>query len=137
MKCGTCGSGITADEKFKKLKDGGVNRHIYYRCCKSRDQNCKNPAINETDLILQLKKLIDDLSITSLPMKEKITSEVQRIKKFYSMMLDEKAQIYIKKIDVRDYGKFILQEGSIDEKREFLRCLKSKIILNNKIIKLS
>jgi len=137
MKCGACSSGITADEKFKKLKDGDVNRHIYYRCCKSRDQNCKNPAINETDLIQQLKKLIDDLSITSLPMKEKITHEVQRIKKFYSMMLDEKAQIYIKKIDVRDYGKFILQEGSIDEKREFLRCLKSKIMLNNKIIKLS
>jgi hypothetical protein len=69
-------------------------------------------------------------------MKEKITHEVQRIKKFYSMMLDEKAQIYIKKIDVRDYGKFILQEGSIEEKREFLGCLKSKVILSSKTVKI-
>lgn len=35
------------------------------------------------------------------------------------MMLDEKAQIYIKKIDMRYYAKFILQKGSIDEKRGF------------------
>ena len=26
IACGLCGSGIVADEKFKKLKDGGVNR---------------------------------------------------------------------------------------------------------------
>ena len=26
IRCGHCGSGISADEKFKKLKDGGVNR---------------------------------------------------------------------------------------------------------------
>jgi hypothetical protein len=25
VKCGMCGSGITADEKFKKLLSGGVN----------------------------------------------------------------------------------------------------------------
>jgi hypothetical protein len=29
MTCGLCGSGICADEKFKKLKDGSVNRHVY------------------------------------------------------------------------------------------------------------
>ena len=28
IRCGYCGSGITADEKFKKLKNGGVNRHV-------------------------------------------------------------------------------------------------------------
>ena len=44
IKCSYCGSGITAIEKFKKLKDGGVNRHVYYHCCKSRNIDCKNPA---------------------------------------------------------------------------------------------
>jgi hypothetical protein len=57
MKCGVCGSGITADEKFKKLKAGGVNRHVYYRCTKAKDRSCKNPAISEVDLVSEFKKL--------------------------------------------------------------------------------
>jgi len=43
IRCGYCGSGITADEKFKKLKDGGVNRHVYYFCTKAKNIDCKNP----------------------------------------------------------------------------------------------
>ncbi len=42
----------------------------------------------------------------------------------------------VKDIDIRNYAKFILQEGTFDEKREFLRCLKSEIVLNNKRISL-
>ena len=38
MSCGLCGSGITADEKFKKLNDGSTNRHVYYKCTRSRDK---------------------------------------------------------------------------------------------------
>ena len=130
MKCGLCGSGITADEKYKKLKGGGVNRHIYYRCTRSRNPKCENTAINETDLIQQLKKLIEDLDIKTLPMREKITAEVKRIKKFQRMLLGTTSEIYIKDIDVRNYAKFILQEGSIEEKREFFWCLKSDLMLD-------
>ena len=136
MKCGSCGSGITADEKFKNLKDGGVNRYVYYRCCRSRDQNCKNEAIRETVLIEQLLKLIDDLDIKALPMRAKITIEVERIKDFYSIVFDEKTQIHIKNIDIRHYAKFILKRGTTDEKREFLSCLKSSIILKSKKVAL-
>ena len=32
MTCGLCGSGISADEKYKKLKNGKFNTHIYYGC---------------------------------------------------------------------------------------------------------
>ncbi len=41
LNCGLCGSGISADEKFKKLKNGGKSRHVYYFCTKSQDSNCK------------------------------------------------------------------------------------------------
>ena len=36
MICGLCGSGITADEKFKTQKNGNVHRYVYYGCCKSK-----------------------------------------------------------------------------------------------------
>lgn len=32
ITCGHCGSGITADEKYKKLKDGTTARYVYYGC---------------------------------------------------------------------------------------------------------
>lgn len=52
------------------------------------------------------------------------------------MLLDIKTTVTVKDIDIRNYAKFILIEGSMEEKREFLRCLKSGIVLNNKKITL-
>jgi len=134
MACGLCGSGICADEKFKRLKDGSVNRHVYYGCTRSRDKDCKCGYINEVELIQQFEKLIDQVDISEIGMREKIKHEVGRIKKFNQSVLGVKQQIQIKDVDIRDYAKFILKEGSIEEKRELLTCFKSKILLKNKII---
>lgn len=136
MTCGLCGSGITADEKFKHLKNGTVNRHVYYKCTRIRDHDCPCGFINEEDLVLQLQDLMDDLEIQTVPMKEKITAEVQRFKKFEQMLLGTKTAVVVKDIDIRSYAKFLLLEGSMDEKRELLRCLKSQILLINKKVSL-
>jgi site-specific DNA recombinase len=136
MTCGLCGSGITADEKFKKQKNGNVHRYVYYKCTRIKDSKCKCGFINEDDLIKQLQNLINNLEMQTVPMKEKITNEVRRFKSFEQMLLGSKTPIAIKDIDIRNYAKFILQEGSTDEKREFLRCLKSEIVLSKKILTL-
>ena len=137
MNCGLCGSGICADEKFKKLKDGSVNRHVYYTCTKSKDKYCKCGYINEVELIDQFEKLLDRISISEIGMKEKIKYEVERIKKFQQSILNIKQQIQIKDVDIRDYAKFILKDGSIEEKRELITCFKSKILLKDKVIKIT
>lgn len=131
------GSGICADEKFKKLKDGSVNRHIYYGCTKAKDKDCKCGYINEVELIEQFEKLLNQISINEIGMKGKIKEEVQRIKRFQQSVLGIKQDIQTNDIDIRNYAKFILKDGSIEEKRELLSCFKSKILLSNKIIKLS
>ena len=136
MSCGFCGSGITADEKFKHQQNGNVHRYVYYRCTKAKDPNCTNEAINEDDLITQLQGLLDDLDIQTVPMKEKISTEVKRIKKFQQALLQEKSQIVVKDIDIRNYAKFILEEGSMEEKREFLKCLKSEVVLRDRVVQL-
>lgn len=136
MTCGLCGSGITADEKFKKQKNGNVHRYVYYKCTRIRNTDCPCGFINEDDLIEQLQGLIDDLEMQTVPMREKITAEVQRFKKFEQMLLGSKTPVAVKDIDIRNYAKFILIEGTMDEKREFMRCLKSEIVLVNKVISL-
>lgn len=137
MTCGLCGSGITADEKFKTQKNGNTHRYVYYRCTKTKDPRCKNEAINEDDLIEQLKEILNDMDLNTVSMREKITQEVKRFKKFEMMLLGSKTPVTVKDIDIRNYAKFILQEGSIEEKREFLGCLKSSIILNDKKVSIN
>ncbi len=137
MTCGLCGSGITAEEKFKKLKDGSVNRHVYYSCSKSKDKNCKCGYISEEELVNQFIKFIETIDINEIEIKEKIKAEVERIKKFQRVLLSTKEKIEVHEIDIRNYAKYVLREASDVEKRELLGCLRSKIYLKEKQIFLS
>tara|TARA_B100000745_G_scaffold292291_1_gene232992 strand:+ start:867 stop:1433 length:567 start_codon:yes stop_codon:yes gene_type:complete len=134
MKCGLCGSGITADEKYKKLKNGTVNTHVYYGCTKVRDRNCKSGYINEKDLIKQLQSLIDSIELNETNIRKQIEAEVLRYKKFQRSLLGEKTDIKVTNIDLKNYAKFILKDGSLDEKRNMLLCFKTKLKLANKQI---
>lgn len=135
MKCGLCGSGITADEKFKKIQNGGVNRYVYYRCTKAKDRNCKNTAINEAELIESLLKMLNDLDLDKVKLTAKLNIEIQKFKKLQAMFLGKKRTEKIETIDLRDYAKFVLKDGSIIEQRSVLECISSELILkNNKII---
>lgn len=137
MTCGLCGSGITADEKFKKQKDGTTHRHVYYGCCRFYDKNCKCGWINEDELIEQLATLMDKIDLDEIGMKEKIKAKVEEHKKFNSNLLGIKEKaIKVAEIDIRNYAKYILRECSIWEKRELLSCLKSKLKMNNKVVRI-
>ncbi|PIP71091.1 MAG: hypothetical protein COW90_01855 [Nitrospirae bacterium CG22_combo_CG10-13_8_21_14_all_44_11] len=133
IKCGYCGSGISADEKFKKLKNGGVNRHVYYFCTKARNIDCKNPAINETNLINELVELMDKIDLDELGVKSKVEQEMIRLNRFKAM-LGEKEKSGNIDVNSRDYAKYLLKEGTLVEKRELLSFLKSKLILKDRRI---
>jgi len=136
MTCGLCGSGISATEKFKKLKNGGYNRHIYYGCTKAKDKNCKCGYISEEDLIKQLQKQIDKLDFKKLPVQDKIEGEIKRFKKFQMMATGKNQNIDVSDVDVKNYIKFLLKEGDDQEKRELLTCLECEIKLKNKVIEI-
>jgi hypothetical protein len=132
----SCGSGITADEKFKKLINGEVNRHVYYRCTKAKDRNCKNPALNETELIESLLDMVDTLNINKVKLTAKFDVEIQKFKKLQAMFLGKKKTEKIEPIDLKDYTKFVLKEGSPLEQRSILECISSELVLKNKVIRL-
>jgi len=135
ITCALCGSGITAEEKFKTLKDGTTVRYVYYGCTRSKDLHCKNPYIREEELIKQFLRIIDEINLDELGMREKIEKEIERYHKFQSEVLGlnskEKEQ---KEINIRNYAKYILKDGSIMEKRELLVCFKSRLFIKNKIL---
>ncbi len=89
MKCGECGSSITAEEKVKyfcpkcscpqtsknphpckkcgfKITDKiieSANWYTYYRCTKKKNKNCTQKCIRERDLEPQIMEVLDDLEI--------------------------------------------------------------------------
>ncbi len=136
MTCGLCGSGISADEKFKKLKNGGVARYVYYGCTKARGVDCKCGYTEEKEILKQFNELIEKIDLNEIEIKEKIKADVERFSKLQKFLLGTKEKIDIPNIDVRGYARYILREGSDTEKRELLNCLKSKICLANKKISL-
>ncbi len=136
IKCGYCGSGITADEKFKKLKDGGVNRHVYYFCSKARNIDCKNPAITEPGLINEFIELVDKIDLDELGIRASIELEIARFNKFRIGVLGHKKEANNADIDIRNYAKYLLRDGTITEKRELMSFMKSKLTIKDKKIEL-
>ena len=66
-----------------------------------------------------------------------IKAEIERHKKFQSGLLGIKGQsAKVGDIDVRNYAKYVLRDGTIFEKRELLTCLRSKITMAKKKIEI-
>jgi site-specific DNA recombinase len=134
ITCGCCGSGISAEDKYKKLKDGTTAHYVYYGCSRARDRFCKNKYIREEELILELLKIMDKVDINELGMRVKLEAEVNRFNKFQNIILQDKSPKRKTKpaVDMRVYAKYVLKEGSSIEKRELLVNLRSRITLKDK-----
>jgi DNA invertase Pin-like site-specific DNA recombinase len=138
ITCGLCGSGVTADEKFKKLKDGTTNRYVYYGCTKFKDKDCPCGYIREEDLIEQLANVLDVISLDEIGMKDRIRTEIESHNEFQESVLGKevKEKVKVKEVDIRNYAKHILRKRPLNEKRELLSHLRSKLILKEKQLSL-
>jgi len=136
--CGMCGSGITAQEKYKLLKDGTNAKYVYYSCSKARDRNCKNKYIREEELVEELFKTIDKLNMNELGMRMKLEEEIKRFNRLQRLAVKGKPKMQIDEDDIatREYAKYVLREGTPLEKRELMGHLRSRLVLNDKKITL-
>lgn len=138
ISCGKCGSGICAEEKFKKQKNGNIHRYVYYHCTRGKDRGCKEKPLREEELLIQLLRIIDKIDINEILAQENIKKEIYRIRKFTYGVLGEECNLNDKSLhaDARNYAKYILKEGTRDEKRNLLSCLQSRLELKNRVIHL-
>lgn len=136
--CGYCQSGISAEEKYKQLKNGTTAKYIYYGCSRARDRNCKNKYIREEELITELLKIIDKVNINELGMRQKLLDEIKRFNKLQKIVNNKTGQALVEENDVniRQYAKYLLKEGSVIEKRELLANLRSRLVYKDKKIAL-
>jgi site-specific DNA recombinase len=137
ITCGHCGSGITAQEKSKILKqDGSTKWYTYYSCTKARDKDCPNPYLREDQLIAELCNIIDRVDIDEIGARHLIEKEVARFNKLSSGVLGSKEKQKVSEIDIKRYAKYLLEEGTMEEKRELLAHLQGKLLMRGRKITL-
>jgi hypothetical protein len=133
MSCGLCGSGISAEEKYKTLKDGTITKYIYYGCTRFHNIDCRGGYIEEKQLIIQLLELMDKIDLDRSGIRRKLEAEIERHKKFHSNIMGMKSEEYkVEDVDIRNYAKYVLNDGTIFEKRDLMSCLKSKLNIKEK-----
>ena len=66
LRCGICGSAITGEEIRRKLRDGGRNVHVYYKCWNGH-QTGNHPKVRwrEEDLEAAILRELDSIRIPS------------------------------------------------------------------------
>ena len=75
--------------------------------------------------------MFDTVSLNKIKLNTKLDDEIQKFKKLQAMFLGKKRTEKIESVDLKDYAKFVLREGSILEQRSVLGCISSGLILNN------
>ncbi len=147
--CGSCGGGVTAEEKFKKLKYGGYNKYIYYHCGRSVNYDCDEPYITEEDLIKQLLAHINagSVKIHKTKIAKKLKREIERFHKLRSEVLHQEylsgnlSDIENSAVKSNDevmainYLKHVLKTGTSDDRRDALGMIKTKFMLTDKKLK--
>lgn len=134
MKCGLCGSGITAREKYKDLIGGSRQKYIYYTCSRYHDKNCKNRCLREESLVRQLSEIIETIDVDKIGISAQLEQEMKRVSDFRNNILglNEEEERVQNTIDVKAYAKYILKQGGIEEKRELMQSFTSKLVLISK-----
>ena len=133
LKCGLCGSGISAMEKIKHQKNGNEHRYIYYGCSRGKDRLCKIKYMREEELTKQLLEIVDRIDLNEAGIKIPFEKEMARYHQFRSTVLGISQTEHDKQqeVDVRNYAKYILREGTGVEKRELLSNLKSRLVIKD------
>jgi len=135
LKCGRCGADITAQEKFKKLKNGEFNRHVYYNCTKRVDLNCKEKYINENDLRILLQEFIE-----TNHKKIRVNDKLQaRIEKHYGVT-KSLFDYYKVKVELEspfvEYSRYVLNNGSEGERASLTKGMLTRLAIKDSILEL-
>jgi len=131
IKCASCNASIVGEEKFKKLLDGSVKKHIYYHCSGSRECNHVKPYIREEKLIEQLSSFIDNLDEENITLNGSLKSGYYEYRKITSNIIQESNINFDNPFNIKSYAKYILCKGVNQDKTELIKGLDIPIYLYN------
>lgn len=133
--CGSCGSRLTVEEHFKRLKTGTRRRHVYYRCTKStKDPDCKERSLTPKAIAQQILEMTDNGEFDNIELSEQLSKKIDRYKRVTSQLIKDHGISTTEHQHFKNYASYILQQGSLNEKDSFVRGLGIPLYVSNGII---
>jgi len=130
LRCGHCDGEVTAEEKFKKLKSGELNRHVYYRCTKKIDLKCPEKYVNEP----QLEALLEDFiakNVDQIKVTDSLRANVER----HYVVAESLADYYKVTMELAhplvEYVRYVFTKGSFEEKNSLTKGIVERITIKN------
>lgn len=126
------------------LKSTKVNTHIYYHCCRSKDEKCREPYITEDEMINQLISLLPQMKLDKKYLLREFNDEIKRVNNMRLIIEDNnykgkeltphngKEEIHSTDEMIKNYLLHILQFGNPQERIRISEGIKSKFILSNR-----
>lgn len=128
LTCGSCGSGIVGEEKFKKLKDGTTRKHIYYHCSRKKNLDCKEKYVKEAEIVTELTKMANELLLKTDELEPGLKKDLEKQIKIM-MLTNEDMNL---DNSVPSYIKYIFENGSNFEKTRLVRNLEDNLVLTDR-----
>ena len=122
LRCASCGATIVGEEKYKQLRNGSKNRHVYYHCSRQVDHDCKEPYVKEEVIIEELLGLVDKLAINQQDCEPGLLTAIDK----YTNMMRSSDSSYQKKEAFHGYARYVLQKGTDFERTRLVRNLNVK-----------
>jgi DNA invertase Pin-like site-specific DNA recombinase len=137
FKCGSCGSNIIGEEKMRKRKVGEPRRHVYYHCARQLN-NCLEAYISEDKLIKQILRYINFMNIAH-PNFLKFTDVLKTSIASYlsireEILYEQDINPISKPLDPVNFARYILTNGTIQEKRDLVTALDRQLYIKNRFI---
>lgn len=130
IKCGQCGADITAEEKFKQLKNGELNRHVYYHCTKRVDPKCPEKYINEISLCELLLGFIEDNS-GELRISDKLQAKIEKHLSVTRTLFDHYKVSRTLDEPIIEYARYVLSKGTFTDRLSLATGIQQKLQLRN------
>jgi len=134
MICGECGSTITAVRKTKTLSNGKSKDYTYYVCSRYTRHSCKQQPIEESVLMKGLVNIMDGVNLDKFLLKTEYEYEVNRIHKMSEQLGNSYNKKAKEKLDIRSQMKYMVENGSREERIRLLKNLGQKINLKEKAV---
>jgi hypothetical protein len=136
FKCGKCKENMVGEDRMRKVKVGPARQHIYYHCARKMGV-CDQPYISEEILISEIVKYIDFMETNhpeSLRFPSEVVSNIENFKKtreeiLYHQNINPKTV----PLDLKEYAKYTLRYGQIQEKRDLVKALGVLYVLDRTI----
>jgi len=129
FKCAECGSGITADEKYKKLGNGTTKRYVYYLCSRASNRRCVESPVNEVDLQKKILRLVAKVDLKKVGLRKHFEDEIRKYNNYTDDIKGPSSRV-----GIREHMKHIIMSGSIEDKKSLLNSIVGTLYIENKNI---